>query len=141
MYIRNESRKEAESRLLKVLKSTRFKVFDENYYFKESPVDSFEFNDKALAMVKDSDVWNYLIHLDTEIPQELFKIFSFHFEDGFDNSGFVGWLAWKIKEEFGSGVFVLCGQNSSNGGIFDYWGCPFVIAGKVIDYINDLRIK
>jgi hypothetical protein len=70
---------------------------------------------------------------------ENFKIFSFHFENGLDNSGFVGWLASKIKQEVGSDVFVVCGQNTNKGGIFDYWGCPIVIETEVINFIKKLR--
>ena len=38
--------------------------------------------------------------------------------------------------EFGSGVFVVCGQNTNKGGIFDYWGCPMEIETKVISFIK-----
>ena len=55
---------------------------------------------------------------------EPFALFRFHFPDGVDNSGFVGWLASLLKEELGTGVFVTCGSNSLDGGIFDYWGIP-----------------
>ncbi len=40
------------------------------------------------------------------------------------NSGFVGWLACWLKRELGTGVVVVCGQNSRRGGVYDYWGCP-----------------
>ncbi len=54
-------------------------------------------------MVKYNEVWSYLIPMENEVSEN-FKIFSFHFKDGLDNSGFVGWLASKIKEELGSGL-------------------------------------
>jgi len=137
MYISNETRQEIENRLITVLKTATLKVFEKAYYFKETSVTDFHFDSNALAMVKDEEVWSYLIPVESE-ETENFKIFSFHFKDGLDNSGFVGWLASKIKEELGSGLFVVCGQNSKKGGIFDYWGCQIKIADEVLDFIKKL---
>lgn len=138
MYISNESQEEAEKRLQLVLTSSQFKVFEGAYYFKETSVENFKFEPNALAMVKDHKVWSYLVPSESNITEN-FKIFSFHFKDDLDNSGFVGWLGSNIKNKLGSGLFVICGQNSSNGGIFDYWGCPIEIAEDVLKYIDDLR--
>ena len=138
MYISKESPKKTEERLLLVLTSSQLKVFDGAYYFKETPVNNFSYEPNALAMVKDHEVWIYLIPSESNMSEN-FKIFSFHFKDNLDNSGFVGWLASKIKKELGSGLFVICGQNSSRGGIFDYWGCPIEIAEDILKYINHLR--
>lgn len=55
-----------------------------------------------------------------------------------DNSGFVGWLATHIKRATGSGVFVVCGQNSCGGGIYDHWGCPEAVADPVLETIHAL---
>ena len=137
MYISKETPKETDLRLKKVLKNSHFKVFEKSYYFNEIPVENFEFNEKALAFVRDNDVWSQLIPVDKKGNEE-FKIFSFHFEKNLDNSGFVGWLATKIKNALGSGVFVVCGQNSNQGGIFDYWGCPNEVSEEVIAYIKNL---
>ncbi|MEO9805177.1 MAG: DUF6196 family protein [Reichenbachiella sp.] len=138
MYISQETKEETEKRLKKVLRAATFKVYAEPYYFREVPVDDFQFDSKALAMVKDDEVWSLLVPVEKE-GTENFKIFSFHFEEGLDNSGFVGWLATKIKEKLGSGIFVVCGQNSNQGGIFDYNGCPIEIADEVIHYIEELK--
>jgi len=138
MYISNETVDQTEKRLKKVIQTTDFRIFDKSYYFKEVPVTNFEFETEALAIVRDQDVWSFLIpSVSTEC--ENFKIFSFHFENGLDNSGFVGWLPSKIKRELGSGVFVVCGQNTNKGGIFDYWGCPMEIETEVISFIKKLR--
>ncbi|MDR5589024.1 DUF6196 family protein [Christiangramia sp. SM2212] len=137
MYISKETPKETDLRLKKVLKKSRFKVFEKSYYFNEIPVEKFEFNEKALAFVRDNDVWSQLIPVDKKGNEE-FRIFSFHFEKDLDNSGFVGWLATKIKDDLGSDVFVVCGQNSNQGGIFDYWGCPIEVSDEVIIYIKNL---
>ena len=40
--------------------------------------------------------------------------------------------------EFGTGVFVICGQNSGDGGIFDYWGVPEMLGDVVTDYVRKL---
>ncbi|MEO9965770.1 MAG: DUF6196 family protein [Reichenbachiella sp.] len=138
MYISRESKEETEKRLQEVLKTATFKVYEEPYYFREIPADDFQFDSKALAMVRDDQVWSQLVPVEHE-GTENFRIFRFHFKKGLDNSGFVGWLATKIKEEFGSGIFVVCGQNSKQGGIFDYNGCPIEIADQVIDFILKLR--
>lgn len=113
------------------------KVFERPYYFKESPLTNFQIEQEALAMVRDEEVWSHLIPASNN-ETENFKIFSFHFKDNLDNSGFVGWLASRIKEELGSGVFVVCGQNSNKGGIYDYWGCPVEIADPVLSFIKKL---
>lgn len=138
MYISKETLEETEKRLKKVLRTSNFKVFEELYYFREISVDEFQFDPEALAMVKDDEVWSLLVPVEKD-GTENFKIFSFHFKEGLDNSGFVGWLASKIKEKFGSGILVVCGQNSNQGGIFDYNGCPIEISEEVIKYINKLR--
>ena len=71
--------------------------------------------------------------------KELFTIFSFHFNNGEDNSGFVGWFASYLKQKLGTGVFVTYGQNSNRGGIFDYWGCPSELGRKAIEEVQFLR--
>jgi hypothetical protein len=138
MYISNETFEQTESRLQKVIKSANLKIFESFYYFKEIPHTNFVFNHEALAIVRDDEVWSLLIP-ETDEHAEKFKIFSFHFQDGLDNSGFVGWLASKIKQQLGTGVFVVCGQNTNKGGIFDYWGCPVSVAKEVLELVERLR--
>lgn len=138
MYISNETVEQTEERLKQVIKRASLHVFDELYYFKETGLNDFQFDPNALAMVKDKEVWSYLVPIE-RTDSENFKIFSFHFESGADNSGFVGWLASRIKSHLGSGVFVICGQNSNAGGIFDYWGCPESLSTDVVTFINALK--
>ena len=140
--ISRETPAQTENRLLKVIAQSEFKIFTESYAFEEFPLDSFAnlARHDALAFVRDNEVWSQLVPcLDSN--RELFKIFSFHFEDCVDNSGFVGWLASHLKNQLGTGVFVTCGQNLKRGGIFDYWGCPLEIAESVVDEIKQLIIK
>jgi hypothetical protein len=138
MYISHETQEQTEDRLRTVIKQATLKVFPGPYCFKEMALDQYSFDPEALAIVRDDEVWSSLVPATTD-KTENFKIFRFHFTPGLDNSGFVGWLASKIKRELGSGVFVVCGQNSSKGGIFDYSGCPFEMAERVLALINNLR--
>lgn len=48
-----------------------------------------------------------------------------------DDSGFVGWLASRIKAATGNGLIVVCGQNRDRGGVFDYYGIPDIAADAV----------
>ena len=140
--ISQETSVQTETRLLKVIAQSEFKLFAGSYTFEEFPLDRFSnlARQDALALVRDNEVWSQLVPC-VESNQELFKIFSFHFDNCTDNSGFVGWLASHLKTELGTGVFVTCGQNLKRGGIFDYWGCPLEISEDVISEIEKLIIK
>jgi hypothetical protein len=92
----------------------------------------------ALAFVRDEEVWSVLKAAGPDAT-ESFGLFSFHFRDGLANSGFVGWLASTLKRELGTGVFVVCGQNSRCGGIFDYWAVPVAMHSSVVRLLNQLR--
>lgn len=140
MYISQETPEQTERRLREVIRQAELKIYDGVYFFDEFPIDNYTFDSKALAIVRDDKVWSQLVESpDRNVKKELFKIISFHFKDGFDNSGFVGWLATTIKKEIGAGVFVVCGQNSNKGGIFDYWGCPLQVEDEVVKLVKELR--
>ena len=138
MYISQETPAQTEARLRRVLAAADLHVYAEAYHFYETPVDEFSFDPRALALVRDRDVWSYLLPAPAEAA-EPFTLFSFHFPADLDNSGFVGWLATVIKRRTGAGVFVVCGQNSARGGIFDYWGCPLAQTERVSRVIAQLR--
>lgn len=139
MHISHETNEEIETRLHKVIINACFKQLNGSYVFEEFQHKDFEAKLRAdtLALVRDNDVWSQLVPC-VDNSKELFAIFSFHFEASADNSGFVGWLASHLKQTLGTGVFVLCGQNSTRGGIFDYWGCPSEMATKVFAEIHHL---
>lgn len=144
MYISRETEEQTEKRLLQVISKAEFRIYNGAYTFEEYPVNEFKFKakDTALAYIRDSEVWSQLIPVeDTTISQELFKVISFHFPPNLDNSGFVGWLATHLKQRIGTGVFVICGQNSSRGGIFDYWGCPYSLGDYFVQEILSLIKK
>ncbi len=142
MYISQESSEETQARLLKVIAHAEFVYFEGVFAFEEFPLSDFSHhaNLEALAFVRDDEVWSQLVP-SSDATKELFSIFGFHFADGLDNSGFVGWLATHLKQTLGTGVFVVCGQNSKRGGIFDYWGCPAQLASEVKGVIENLVAK
>ena len=140
MYVSNETPEQTNARLLKVIASSELEVFEGMYAFEEFPLDAFDkrASREALALVRDGEVWSQLLPSDDE-AQERFGVFGFHFEPGLDNSGFVGWLASHMKRKLGTGLFVVCGQNSRRGGIFDYWGCPAELKDEVLAELHALR--
>lgn len=139
MYISRETPEQAQLRLRQVMSESKLRVFSGLYAFEEFPLAHFpiELAADALAFVRDEDVWSALVPA-RSAKQERLVIFSFHFPPGLDNSGFVGWLASRLKEAIGTGVMVVCGQNSERGGIFDYWGVPELVAADVLAEIQHL---
>ncbi len=87
---------------------------DGDLSFQEAPVDEPPvLSEDLLAAVRDEDSWSWLAcgpRRRRALPAVLF-----HFPPGVDNSGFVGWLACWLKRELGTGVVVVCGQNSRRG--------------------------
>jgi hypothetical protein len=137
--ISQETAAETESRLRRVIQDSRLEIFDGAWAFEEFPLEQFKdkANTNALALIRDSSVWSQLVP-STDKNAERFGVFCFHFPAGADNSGFVGWLATHLKRKFGTGVFVTCGQNSNDGGIFDYWGCPLELSDKIFGEVRAL---
>lgn len=140
MYISHETPDQTHVRLARVLSEAQLVVYEQPYAFVESAAARFpaELVPGALAFVRDEDVWSALVP-SSGPGQEKFVVFGFHFTPGLDNSGFVGWLASHLKSRLGTGVMVICGQNSRRGGIFDYWGAPSSVASQVIEEIRRLR--
>ena len=139
VQISHETQEQIDIRLKKVISESDFKTYEETYTFEEFPLDQLESNvsPNAIALVRDSELWSQLVP-SNDSKLELFTVFSFHFDNCSDNSGFVGWLASRLKQELGTGVFVTCGQNSKRGGIFDYWGCPVELGEQAIELIRNL---
>src|SRR5215510_967991 len=67
----------------------------------------------------------------TEVTAERFEVFRVVLPAGEDDSGYVGWLASRIKARTGSGLFVICGYDRERGGVFDYYGIPAEAADDV----------
>lgn len=140
MHVSQESAYQTDARLGHVLADSEFVVFELPWAFVEVDASRFpeELLPTALAFIRDEDVWSALVPASSP-EQERFIIFGFHFKPRLDNSGFVGWLASHLKACLGTGVLVVCGQNSLRGGIFDYWGAPWSMRKQVIDEIERLR--
>jgi len=139
MFVSRESPDATEARLRLVLAQADLKTFDGLYAFKEWPLSEAPGvfgTPGALAFVRDEDKWSALVPSDG--TGERFGLFSFHFKPGLDNSGFVGWLATRLKERCGTGVFVVCGHNSARGGVFDYWGYPVEVRDEVLAALREL---
>ena len=142
MYISQETPTQTQVRLRKVIAEAELFIYDHPYVFEEVSVEQFPSQHiaDALAFVRDDHVWSALVpQQEWQQQQEVFSIFSFHFSPSLDNSGFVGWLASHLKASVGTGVFVVCGQNSTRGGIFDYWGAPLSVADQVLREVKLLR--
>ena len=92
----------------------------------------------AQAFVRDDSLWSQLVPAD-DGPSR-YVLFRFHFPEGVDNSGFVGWLASLIKRETGAGTFVVCGENRTRGGIFDLWGVDLQVGAEVLSIVQSLRV-
>jgi hypothetical protein len=141
MYISQESKEDVEKRLLNVIRDSQLHIFEQPYFFQEFPLTAFSsLNSEALALVRDENVWSQLVPYDASLQNkaETFFVLSFHFPENIDNSGFVGWLATYFKECLGTGVFVVCGQNSQAGGIFDYWGFPYALKSQALEALHHL---
>lgn len=140
MYVSHETPEQTELRLKAVIAAAEFELYPGEHAFVEVSSKNFPTHlvSAALAFVKDAQVWSALVPSSDE-QAERFVIFSFHFKDGQDNSGFVGWLATHLKRAVGTGVFVVCGQNSRRGGIFDYWGAPLSVGRQVVAEVQRMR--
>ncbi|MGL5862847.1 MAG: DUF6196 family protein [Phycicoccus sp.] len=137
--ISTETPDAVDARLRRVVESARLAVYDEAFAFEEFPVAELaaRVRPDAVALVRDDTVWSQLAPA-TATSGERFCVWRFHFPDGVDNSGFVGWLALHLKHRFGTGVIVVCGCNSADGGVFDYWGCPEALRHEVLGEVRGL---
>lgn len=123
----------------RVIAAADLVLLDGDWAFQEAPLDRPPvLTTDLLAAVRDEDSWSWLAPAGPDAV-ERFALFSFHFPPGVDTSGFVGWLAGRLKRRLGTGVFVVCGQNSRRGGVYDHWGCPADLRGQVIEVIDELR--
>lgn len=134
-----ETEAATDARLRSVMQQIHLKVLPCPYAFRDFSLAAFPASAVAgaLAFVRDDSTWSQLVESD-ETDAEVFTVFRIHFPAGVDNSGFVGWLATLLKKQFGTGVFVTCGHNSSQGGIYDYWGVPISLGSQVVDAVRKL---
>ena len=138
--VSHETAEATKRRLRSVIAEADLVALEGAWSFQESPLDQPpSLTTDLLAVVRDEDTWSWLARSTTETEQ--FALFSFHFPPHQDNSGFVGWLASELKQRLGTGVFVICGQNSSRGGVYDYWGCPIPLRAQARQVLDELRTQ
>ncbi|MBA3593061.1 MAG: hypothetical protein H0W47_04585 [Polaromonas sp.] len=148
MDISPETPEQTRRRLLRVMAHARVDVLPGDHTFAEFPMAQFPAHlasslaSSALALVRDQDVWSALLPAPAQTPaQDCCAVVCVHFAPDIPNSGFVGWLASELKQQLGTGVFVVCGQNSADGGIFDYWGIPRGVAAQAIQIIHGMQTR
>lgn len=133
--ISHERPVESERRLVGVLRAAKVVHLEGAWCFRrfgrEAPA-------AARATVRDDDGWCALAPAAADSGQR-FGLTVTTFNEESENSGFVGWIATTVKRRLGTGVFVICGDNPTRGGIFDYLGYPIQIAGAVRGLIDDPR--
>jgi hypothetical protein len=140
MDISREPPEQTSTRLLEVMRAAGVRFYDEPFVFVEHRRGSPPpIEEATIAIVRDDEAWSSLRSATPESDGERFALMRFHFRVGLDNSGFIGWLASKLKTRLGTGLFVVCGQNSTRGGIFDYWGCPLELRDEVRQGVTELR--
>jgi hypothetical protein len=139
--VSHETADQTVRRLQGVLGLAETVVLPGTWSFIETPRDQPPvLDDRLIAVVRDEDSWSVLRPSDEDDGRERFGVFSFHFPDGVDNSGFVGWLASALKEQLGTGVFVVCGSNRDRGGVYDYWGCPHELLQEALAAVHRLTV-
>jgi len=141
--ISHETPEQTDRRLRRVLAISTLDLEPEPWWYQELAIPEFPMRVRsdAIAVVRDAETWSQLVPVrQGDDPAESVRVWTFHFPDGVDNSGFVGWLASHIKAATGSGVLVVCGQNSNAGGIYDHWACPEAVADAVLETIDRLSV-
>jgi Family of unknown function (DUF6196) len=144
MDITPETPDQTHARLMQVMAHARMEKMAGDYTLAEFPLNAFPqaLANSALAFVRDANSWSALIPATEQTAaQERYLLLSFHFAADIPNSGFVGWLATQFKQRLGTGVFVVCGQNSNDGGVYDYWGIPVAVAAPALAFVESLGAR
>jgi hypothetical protein len=139
--ISHESPEETRTRLRRVLAEAAFDLLPGHWSYHEHPAGPVpQPSTGALALVRDEESWSVLEPSRGD-EMEVFGAFSFHFPAAADNSGFVGWLASELKDHLGTGVAVLCGYNSAQGGVYDYWLVPAQLLSEAAAHVRSLAAE
>jgi Family of unknown function (DUF6196) len=141
MDVTPETLEQTSARLRRVMAHARAVCMAGDYTFAEYPLHEFPAHElsNALAFVRDESSWSALLPAKLcTADADRYLLVSFHFAPDIANSGFVGWLATQFKQQLGTGVFVVCGQNSRDGGVYDYWGIPRSVAMQARGLLTEL---
>jgi uncharacterized protein DUF6196 len=145
--MRQETPDQVTACLLRVIANAEFQVLPGFHAFEQLPDGPQRTRPDALACVRDHDTWSQLVPRPaTQAGAGCFTMFSFHFDERFDATGFVGWLHAHLARTTGAGHIVICGRDRRSaasfdhvrGGIFDYWGCPAERADTVLAEVRSL---
>jgi uncharacterized protein DUF6196 len=134
LHISDESEEQTHRRLTRVLECARVTSYAHAFCFEETPLETPpRIDERCLALVRNDTVWSALVPgPEGAGTSASFGLLRFEFDSDADNSGFVGWLATHLKRALGTGIFVICGHDSSSGGIYDYWGFPIALRKDVL---------
>lgn len=119
--ISRESAASTEARLRRVFRMSTLEWLPGLWGYFE-PDESSD-NRDWIAVIRDGARLSALRPSDAT-TSERFGVVRVVLPPGEDDSGFVGWLASRVKGSTGSGLFVICGYNRARGGVFDYYGVP-----------------
>jgi len=132
-----ESQQEMNTRLNKALANSTIEFLKGHYDYEE--FDAGQFNNKmnanALVLVRDGSRWCQLVNK----SNGTFAVLSIHFNKTDDVKGFIGWFANYLREKLNIGLITFVGINSTQNGIYDYYGVPFQSLERVEHEINLLR--
>jgi len=102
MDVSREGPAETDARLRRVVAEAALETFPGAWWFDELPLAAFpaRVRPDAVALVRDRNCWSQLVPVRFgDAPAEQVRLWCFQFPAGLDNSGFVGWLATRIKRE------------------------------------------
>lgn len=129
--ISREASAQAEARLRAIFRGSGVRWLPGYWSFLEGEEASLV-DGGSIAVVRDEGRLSALCPaVEARADLERFEVFRVVLPAGADDSGFVGWLASRIKAVTGSGVFVVCGHDRERGGVFDYYGVPEAAADDV----------
>lgn len=140
MYLQTELPVEVDIRLSRVFARSQLEFLEGSYSYVEFPAAATPMlvAARAISLVRDDQVWSALVPSPADATQHFF-MFRIHFPPTEDNSGFVGWLASRLRQSLGTGVIVVCGHNAAQGGIFDYWGVPIALKERAVALLSVWR--
>ena len=140
-----ETNEQLNSRLLSHIGASKFSVLDADYGW--VPLLSGQAPDLlSIACVRDDDVWNQLIPVESNHNGPKLCVISLHFPAHISGAGFIGWLATRIKFDLGTGVVVIGGKDKNSSkeldrgsfGVFDYWCCAAENRARFTELIKKL---
>lgn len=140
LYVSRETPEATAKRLASVLARSTVTWFPEPYRFEELPSGSQRgIDDPAVAWLRNGTTCSRLVRTNPHAVDQPYGLIQIRFPEGVDNSGFVGWFVSHLKRALGIGVFIICGYDQKEGGIYDDTGFPWNVAESVRRELEALR--